>query len=107
VLSPERGATLSDALHEAIEAERDNLSKAEAVLGCLMISMEYEADPDDGPYYPEVAQLARDLVMQSIDHLDSVVLEKRLLGNKIREGTDLPWVEGAYLVSDRILVNAA
>jgi len=106
-VSRDRSNPLPEVLHEAIEDERSNLSKAEAVLGCLMISMEYEADPDDGPYYPEVAQLARDLVKQSIDHLDSVALQKRLIGNKIREGTGLPWVEGAYRVSDCILVNVA
>ncbi|MGH8336240.1 MAG: hypothetical protein ACRETL_05315, partial [Gammaproteobacteria bacterium] len=105
-MSAAYGVPVPEVLHEAIESERDNLSKAESVLGCLMISMEYEADPDDGPYYPDVAQLARDLVKQSIDQLDSLVLQKRLLGNKVREGTGLAWVEGAYLVPG-VLANAA
>ncbi len=67
-----------EGLREAIEAERGNLSKAESVLGCLAISMEYETDPVNGPCYPDVAQLARELVKQSIDALDSFVLQQRL-----------------------------
>src|SRR6266581_634885 len=47
------GAPVPEGLHEAIEEERGNLSKAESVLGCLAIAMESEADSVDGPYYPE------------------------------------------------------
>jgi hypothetical protein len=85
-----------EALHEAIENERDNLSKAESVLGCLAISMEYGADSADRPYYPDVAQLARELVKKSINGLDSFVLQQRLLQNKVKESAVLPLVEGAY-----------
>jgi hypothetical protein len=38
------GVPVPEGLHEAIETERDNLSKAESVLGCLATSLEYEAD---------------------------------------------------------------
>jgi len=89
------GMPVPEGLHEAIETERGNLSKAESLLGCLAIAMEYETDTVKGPYYPDVAQLARELVKQSINGLDSLVLQRRLLRNKIKEGACLR-VEGSY-----------
>lgn len=89
------GVAVPEGLHEAIENERDNLSKAESVLGCLAISMEYESDSVSGPYYPDVAQLAREMVRQSINGLDSLVLQQRLLRNKVKESPpDLSFAEG-------------
>src|ERR1700682_2356224 len=93
------GVPLPEGLHEAIEDERGNLSKAESVLGCLAIAMEYETDSVNGPHYPDVAELARELVRQSINGLDSLVLQQRLLRNKIKEGPDLALAEG-YTVLD-------
>jgi hypothetical protein len=90
------GVPVPTGLHEAIEIERANLSKAESVLGCLAISMEYDADSANKPYYPDVAQLARELVRQSINGLDSLVLQQRLLRNKIKESTGLSFAEGGY-----------
>ncbi len=92
------GVPVPEGLHEAIEDERDNLSKAESVLGCLAISMEYEADSVNGPYYPDVAQLARELVRKSINGLDSLVLQQRLLRNKIKESSELSFAQGRYAV---------
>jgi hypothetical protein len=92
------GVPVPEGLHEAIEIERGNLSKAESVLGCLVISLEYEADSVNRPYYPDVAQLARELVRQSINGLDSLVLQQRLMRNKIRESSGLACAEGAYPV---------
>ncbi len=97
---PVYGVPVPEALHEAIENERSNLSRAEAVLGCLAISMESQPDPVNGPYYPEVAQLARELVRQSINGLDSLALQKLLLRNKVRENPVALGVEGAYPVID-------
>jgi hypothetical protein len=96
------GVPVPEGLHEAIENERDNLSKAESVLGCLAISMEYEADSVNGPYYPDVAQLARELVRKSINGLDSLVLQQRLLRNKIKESPDLSFAQGGYAVLDSV-----
>jgi hypothetical protein len=93
---PVYGVAVPDGLHEAIEIERANLSKAESVLGCLAVSMEYEADTDHKPYYPDVAQLARELVRQSINGLDSLVLQQRLLRNKVKESSGPPCTEGIY-----------
>jgi hypothetical protein len=76
-------------LHDAIEIERGNLSQAESLLGCLAISMEYETDSVEAPYYPDVARLARDLVRQSINGLDSLSLQKHLLRDKVKEESAL------------------
>src|SRR3979490_1857285 len=92
------GVPVPEGLHEAIEIERGNLSKAESVLGCLAISMEYETDSVNGPYCPDVAQLAREMVRKSINGLDSLVLQQRLLRNKIKEHPSMPFAEGAYAV---------
>ncbi len=72
-------------LHEAIESERDNLAKAESLLGCLAISMEYESQSATAPYYPDVAQIAREMVRRSINGLDSLALERVQLRNKVKE----------------------
>jgi hypothetical protein len=84
------GVPVPKGLHEAIEIERGNLSRAESLLGCLAISLEYETDSVTAPYYPDVAQIARDLVRQSLNGLDSLTLQQRLLRNKVKEETDLP-----------------
>ena len=96
------GVPVPEGLHEAIEIERGNLSKAESVLGCLAISMEYETDSVDGPYYPDVAQLARELVRKSINGLDSLTLQQRLLRNKIKEGPELSFADEGYIVLDSV-----
>jgi hypothetical protein len=99
---PVYGVPIPEALHQAIENERSNLSKAESVLGCMAIAMETEGDCVNGPYYPDVAQLARELVRQSINGLDSLVLQKHLLRNKIKERACLNCVEGGYPVLDSV-----
>ena len=79
------GVPVSKRLQEAIEAERDNLCKAESLLACMAVSLEYQDDPLKGPYFPLVAQLARELVAHSINGLDPGVLRERVLRNKIEE----------------------
>jgi hypothetical protein len=82
-------------LHEAIEVERDNLSKAESLLACMVVSMEYVTDPIAGPYYPAVAQIARELVERSINGLDPHVLRQRLQLNKVEEEFCVSFVDQA------------
>ena len=81
----EYGVPVPEGLREAIQAERDNLCKAESLLACMAVALEYRDDPLHGPYFPAVAQLARELVARSIDGLDPGVLRERLLRNKIEE----------------------
>jgi len=64
--------------------------------------MEYETDSANGPHYPDVAELARELVRQSINSLDSLVLQQRLLRNKVKESPDLAISEGRYTVLESV-----
>ena len=90
------GVPVPKRLHEAIEAERDNLSKAESLLACMVVSMEYQTDPHSGPYYPDVAQIARELVERSINALDPFVLTQLLRGNKVEEVFSMWSVDQTY-----------
>jgi hypothetical protein len=71
-------------LLKAIETERDNLSRAESLLGCLTIAMEYEEMTYKGPYYPDVAQIAREMVRKSIRALDPINIPNPSRG-KVKE----------------------
>ena len=92
------GEPIPMGLHEAIEVERGNLSQAESVLGCLVTSMEYDTDSVDKPFYPDVARLAREMVRRSINGLDSLTLQQKLLRNKIKESFNTSYAEGAHSV---------
>ncbi len=87
------GVPVPEGLHEAIESERDNLSKAESLLACMVVSMEYATESLTGPYFPAVAQMARELVARSIDGLDPFVLQQRLVRNKIEEEFHMSFVD--------------
>jgi hypothetical protein len=82
---------IPEVLQEIIEAERGNLAKADSILACLILAMEYgaEAPHREGgslaPYYPDVARIARDLVRGAIQRLDSLYLQQRLERDKIAE----------------------
>lgn len=56
-------------LQEMIRAELFNLEKAEAVLRCLALSMD-SMSLGEAPYYPNVVEVAGDLVKRSIVDLD-------------------------------------
>jgi len=89
------GVPVPECLRDAIETERDNLAKAESLLACLAISLEYQPNSATGPYYPDVAEMARGLVRQSINALDSLTLQRHLLRNKIKEEIELR-IAGRY-----------
>jgi hypothetical protein len=70
----------STPLQDAIETERARLMRAEAVLHCVVLAMDVtEGDNAGAPHYQAAIDLARDLIVQTIDQLDSVRL-KPLLG---------------------------
>ena len=68
----------------AVESERDNLSRAESILGCLKIAMEYGSETEKPPYFPDVAQIAGEMVRKSIQALDPINLPAPQ--SKVREG---------------------
>ena len=94
------GVPVPEGLHETIQDERDNLCKAESLLACMAVSLEYQEDAWNGPYFPAVAQLARELVSRSIDGLDPSVLRQRLLRNKIEEVFCLSFLDPKICTSE-------
>lgn len=82
---------IPEVMQEIIEAERGNLAKADSLLACLILAMEYGGEAPHreagslAPYYPDVARIARDLVRGVIHRLDSLYLQQRLERDKIAE----------------------
>jgi hypothetical protein len=73
------GVPVPEALHDAIEAERGNLAKLDSLLACLAISLEYGDKEDEyGPYYSDIAELARGIVQRVMNALDSMTLTNLL-----------------------------
>ena len=83
--SPNFNGTQLNRLLKAVETERDNLSRAESLLGCLTIAMEYGERTHKGPYYPDVAQIAREMVRKSIGALDPINLPNPSRGKVLEE----------------------
>ena len=59
-------------LQEMIEAELDNLCRAESVLRCLVLSMDYDPSHPESPYYPAVVEVVGDLINRSVVDLDAL-----------------------------------
>jgi hypothetical protein len=71
----ERGARIRvrGRLQEMIQAELRNLGRAESVLRCLALSMDYEPLLESQvPYYPDVVEVVGDLVQRSLVDLDAL-----------------------------------
>jgi hypothetical protein len=81
---PTISGTQLNRLLKAIETERGNLSRADSLLGCLTIAMEYGETMHKGPYYPDVAQIAHEMVRKSISALDPIHLPNPSRG-KVKE----------------------
>jgi hypothetical protein len=82
---------------EAIETERDNLSRAQSLLGCMKLAIEYAEVNHKGPYYPDLVQMASDIVRKSINALDPINLPSPSR-DKVRE---------EFLASDSALLLVA
>jgi hypothetical protein len=65
-------------LRPFLESERDSLVKAQSLLECIAHSMDHAEHPVLGPYYPDVARLASDLIKQRTRNLDELLLDGRL-----------------------------
>ncbi len=74
--SPKCSGTELHFVLKTIETERDNLSRAQSLLGCLKIAMEYGETTHKGPYYPDVAEIAHEMLRKSINALDPINLPK-------------------------------
>jgi hypothetical protein len=66
---------LFNPLEKAIEKERSRLGRAETVLKCLHLALLYsDAHEIEGPELTDAATVAKDLVQEAIDGLDSASL---------------------------------
>jgi hypothetical protein len=63
------------ALRSFLESEQQFLVKSQSLLECIAHSMEYAAQPVSGPYYPDVLELASDLIRQRVTNLDNLLLD--------------------------------
>ena len=69
----------SHVIFEALEAQRSRLMTAEAILDCVRLAMESELREDaHPPHFPTLIELARSLLAQSIDGLDSLRIKPLL-----------------------------
>jgi len=57
-------------LQDMIRAEMFNLEKAASVLRCLVLSMDTRSVEGELPYYPDVVEVAGDLIERSLADLD-------------------------------------
>lgn len=70
-------------LEEAIENERSRLQQAESILVCAHIALENaDEEDDDVPYYPDLVDMARKLVRETVHRLDWVYMEPLVQGSR-------------------------
>jgi hypothetical protein len=74
---PPKPVAMPELLRAFLESERQSLAKAQSLLECIAHSMEYAAQPVSGPYYPDVLELASDLIKQRTANLDELLLDGR------------------------------
>jgi len=71
-------------IEEALEEERTNLLLANSMLGCVQIALDPEAINVTPPvYFPELLELARQLINTSVRHLEYEEI-RRLLHRSMR-----------------------
>ena len=73
-----RSVRIRGALREFLESEREFLLKAQSLLLCIAQAMGDARHPVTGPYYPDVVELASDLVRRRAVNLDELLLDGRL-----------------------------
>jgi hypothetical protein len=76
----EIGMHIRGRLREFLSAEQRILLKAESLLLCVAKSMDDSAHPSTGPYYPDVIELAAELLRRRADGIDELLIDSRLPG---------------------------
>lgn len=70
-LAHSSGAPQSDRQLTVVCSERRALMRADAVLRCVAVALEYDGWTSDEPDYAEAIGVARQLISQSIERLES------------------------------------
>jgi hypothetical protein len=65
-------------VREFLDLEQGFLLKVESLLLCIAKSMDDSTHPITGPYYPDVVELACELVRQRARRFDDMLLDGRL-----------------------------
>lgn len=85
-------------VEEKIETEQARLMKAEAVLHCVVVAMDEGGEGGtDGPDYQGAIEVARELVGEAIDQLDSVRVRALAGGMGERRGYEVKDGVGEYM----------
>jgi hypothetical protein len=76
----DRGASIRirGRLREFLSAEQGFLLKAESLLLCIAKSVDDSSHPSTGPYYPDVIELASELLRRRAESIDELLLDGRL-----------------------------
>jgi hypothetical protein len=90
--NPDSPTTLED----IIEEERIRLLTAGTVLGCASVAVENDRSVDRHPFYADAIELARKMILETTDRLDSVCLEA-FYEQLRRARRDLSQIEGDAL----------
>jgi hypothetical protein len=69
-------------LREFLQSEQGFLTKTESLLWCIAKSMDDSSHPSTGPYYPDVVELAADLVKRRAVRLDELLLDGRIAADE-------------------------
>jgi hypothetical protein len=65
-------------LRQFLSSEQGFLLKTQSLLLCIAKSMDDDSHPTTGPYYPDVVELASDLIKQRIKNIDELLLDGQL-----------------------------
>jgi hypothetical protein len=65
-------------LREFLDSEQGFLLKVESLLLCISTSMDDSTHPSTGPYYPDVVELASEIVRRRARSFDELLLDGRL-----------------------------
>jgi hypothetical protein len=66
-----KAAVRPDPQFTAMVSERRALMRADAILRCVAVALEYDDWSFDEPDYAEAIEVARNLILQSIERLES------------------------------------
>jgi hypothetical protein len=78
--APDRGDAIRirGRLREFLNAEQGFLLRVESLLLCIAQSMDDSVHPSTGPYYPDVVELASELLKRRAWTFDQLLLDGRL-----------------------------
>jgi hypothetical protein len=81
---------ISGRFREFLASELGFLRKAQSLLECIANSMDDSTHPSTGPYYPDVLEVATDLIRRRAADLDELSLDGRILADVPGE-PDVVW----------------